>query len=104
MLVDPDECAVDQDIFEIGIVAERLENSLPNALLRPPPEASIRREPLAERFRQIAPWRARSCNPKHGFDKEAVVTSAAAGVTDFTRELRHNPFPLRIAQHQSNQG
>jgi hypothetical protein len=55
MLVDPDECAVDEDIFEIGIVAERLENVLPNALLRPPPEASTRRKPLAERFRQIAP-------------------------------------------------
>lgn len=29
MLVDPDECAIDEDIFEIGIVAERLENPLP---------------------------------------------------------------------------
>ena len=40
MLVDPDECAVDEDIVEIGIAAERLENALPNALLRPRPEAS----------------------------------------------------------------
>jgi len=104
MLVDPDECAVDEDIFEIGIVAERLENVLPNALLRPPPEASIRRKPLAERFRQIAPWRARTRNPKNRFDKKPVVTPGAAGVTNFTRQLRRNPLPLRIAQHQSNQG
>jgi hypothetical protein len=53
MLVDPDECAVDEDIFEIGIAAERLENALPNALLRPPPEASIRRKPLGEPVRAI---------------------------------------------------
>src|SRR5216683_1923011 len=104
MLVDPDECAVDEDIFEIGIVAERLENVLPNALLRPPPEASIRRKPLAERFRQIAPWRARTRNPKNRFDKKPVVTPGAAGVTNFTRQLRRHPIPLRIAQHQSNQG
>jgi hypothetical protein len=83
MLVDPDECAVDEDIFEIGIAAERLENALPNALLRPPPEASIRRKPLAERFRQIAPWRARPRNPKNRFDKKPVVTPGAAGVTNF---------------------
>src|SRR5262245_48883207 len=104
MLVDPHECAVDEDIFEIGIVAEPLEKAFPNTLLRPPPEASIRGEPFAECFRQIAPWRARSRNPKHGLDKEPVVTPAAAGVTDFTRKLRRNPFPLRIAQHPSNQG
>jgi late competence protein required for DNA uptake (superfamily II DNA/RNA helicase) len=58
MLVDPDECAVDEDIFEI----------------------------------------------KNRFDKKPVVTPGAAGVTNFTRQLRRNPLPLRIAQHQSNQG
>jgi hypothetical protein len=57
MLVDPDECAVDEDIFEIGIVAEGFENMLPNTLLGPAPETRIYGEPLAEGFRQIAPWR-----------------------------------------------
>ncbi len=104
MLVDPDECAVDKDIFEIGIVAERPENAFPNALLRPPPEASVRRKPFAERFRQIAPRRARPRNPKNRFDKKSVVTTAAAGVTDFTRQLWGNPLPLRVVQHHSNQG
>ena len=104
MLMDPDECAVDQDILEIGIVAEGFEYPLPDPLLRPAPEAGIRREPLAERFGQISPRRARACNPKNRFNKEPVVTPAAAGVTDFTRELWRNPLPLRIAQHQSNQG
>jgi hypothetical protein len=46
---------------------------------------------------------ARSRNPKNGFDKEPIVTTAATGVTDFTRQLWCNPLPLRVAQHQSNQ-
>ena len=56
MLMDPNERAVDKDIFEIRIVAERLENPLPDALLHPAPEARIDGEPLAEPFRQIAMW------------------------------------------------
>ena len=104
MLVDPDECAIDEDIFEIGIVAESFENPLPNTLLRPAPEARIYREPLAERFRQIAPRRARASNPKNGLDEETVVTPAAARITDFARQLRRDPFPLGVAQGQSNQG
>lgn len=87
-----------------GSSQEYLENALPNALLRPPPEARIRRKPLAERFRQVTPWRARPRNPKNRFDEQPVVTTAAAGITDFTRQFRRNPLPLRIAQHQSNQG
>jgi len=46
MLVDPNERAVDEDIFEIRIVAEGLENTLPDPLLRPAPEARIDGEPL----------------------------------------------------------
>jgi hypothetical protein len=104
MLVDPDERAINEDIFEIGIVAERLENPLPNALLRPAPEACICRKPLAERCRQIAPRRSRPRNPENRFDKEPVVMSAAAGIPGFTRQFRRNPLPLLVVQHQSNQG
>ena len=85
MLVDPDECAIDQDIFEIRIVAERLEDALPDPLLRPAPEARIDGVPLAERFRQIAPRRAGARNPKNGFDKQPVVTPAATGISGFAR-------------------
>ena len=104
MLVDPDECAVDEDIFEIWIVAERLENPLPDPLLCPAPEARIDGEPLGESFRQIAQRRARASNPKNRFDKEPVVTSTAAGVTGLARQLWRDPLPLAVAQYQSNQG
>lgn len=96
--------AVDQDISEIGIVAERLENPLPDPILRPAPEARIDGEPLAERFRQIAPRRAGARNPKKRFDKEPVVTPAAARVAGLARQLWRDPLPLAVTQHQSNQG
>ena len=83
MLVDPDECAVDEDIFEIWIVAEGLESPLPDSLLCPAPEARV--YSLAECLWQIAPRRARARNPKNRFDKEPVVAPAAAGIAGFTR-------------------
>lgn len=87
---DPDEHAIDKDIFEIRILAERLENPLPDSLLRPAREARIDGEPLAERFRQIAPRRTRARNPKNRFDKEPVVAPAAARVTGFARQFRRD--------------
>jgi len=78
---------------EIWIVAEGLENSLPNAVLRPAPEAHLCGESIAERFRQIAPRRAGARNPENGFDKKPVVASAAAGITGVTRQLRGDPLP-----------
>jgi hypothetical protein len=83
MLMDPNKRAVDKDIFEIRIVAERLENPLPDALLRPAPEARIDGEPLAEPFGRSRPRRARARNPKNGFDKEPVVTSTARSFSVF---------------------
>jgi hypothetical protein len=97
MLVDRDERAIDQDIFEISILAERLEGPLPDALLCPALEARIDGEPLAERFRQVAPRRACARNPKNRFDKEPVVAPAAAGVTGFARQFRRDPLPPSFA-------
>jgi hypothetical protein len=43
-------------------------------------------------------------DPKNSFDKEPVVTPAAAAITDFARQLRRDLHPLGVAQRQSNQG
>ncbi len=48
MLMDPDVRRVDEHIFEIGIIRQTLENSLPSALLGPPPEPGVDGEPVAE--------------------------------------------------------
>ena len=53
--MDPDVRRVDEDVFEIGIVRQGLENPLPDAFLRPAPEARVDAVPFAERARQIAP-------------------------------------------------
>ena len=104
MLMDPDVCRVDEDVFEIGIIRQSLENSLPDALLRPTPEAGVDGEPLAEFPRQITPGRAGARNPQHRFDKHSIVTRGGAGITRLARQLWRNPFPLLLAQNRANQG
>src|SRR4029077_15998521 len=63
MLMDPDVRRIDEDIFEIGIIRQTLENSLPSTLLCPPPEPGVDGEPVAELRRQITPGCTSSCNP-----------------------------------------
>jgi hypothetical protein len=70
MLVDPDEWAVDQDIFEIGIVAECLENPLPDPLLRPPPETRISVNHLPN-----ASGRSRHGEPVRAIQRTASIKS-----------------------------
>ena len=55
--VNLDDRPVDERVFEIGIFRQRRENSLEHALDRPSAEALPHRGPLAERIREIAPWR-----------------------------------------------
>jgi hypothetical protein len=78
MLVDPDERAIDEDIFEIEIVAERFENALPDAFLRPAPEARINGEPLAERFRRITPA-SRYAQSNEGLDNRRLSRALPPG-------------------------
>lgn len=101
MLVDPDECAVDEDIFEIGIIAEGLENALPDSLLRPSPEARIDPEPLAKvSDRSRANLRAiqRTASINNRLSRPLLPGSPTLP------DSSGNQFPLRVAQRQSNQG
>jgi hypothetical protein len=59
MLVDPDERAIDEDIFEIRIVAERLEDPFPGPLLRQKRVYTVNHLPNASgRSRHCEPVRA----------------------------------------------
>lgn len=104
MLMDPDVCRVDEDVFEIGIIGQVLENPVPDALLRPAPEAGVDGEPFAEFLRQITPGCAGPRNPQNRLDKPAIVVRGGAGITKLARQLWRNPFPLLIAQDRANQG
>ena len=106
MLMDPNERAVDKDIFEIRIVAERLENPLPDALLHPAPEARIDGEPLAEPFRQIAPRRARARNPKNASTKSRLSRPLLPGsptLPDSSGAIRSHWASLNINRIKASQ-
>ena len=104
MLVDPDECAVDQDIFKIGILAEGFEDPLPDPLLRPAPEARVDAVPFAELARQITPGRTGSCDPQDRFNEQPIVRCSGAGITNLARQFWRNSFPLLLVQDRANQG
>jgi hypothetical protein len=53
----PDDRAVDLNVFEIRALGQPLEETLPYALLGPPPEASIGALPIAKLIGNAAPRR-----------------------------------------------
>ena len=94
MLMDPDQRRVDEDIFEVWILRQALENPLPHALLRPPPEARVYGVPFAKFVRQIAPRRTCARHPQHPFHKQTIVVSAASWITNLTRQFWCDPFKV----------
>jgi hypothetical protein len=96
MLVDPDERAVDEDVFEIRIVAEGLENALPDTLLRPAPEARIDGEPLCRTLPEDLAT-ASPRNPKNGFDKEPrPLLPGSPALPDSSGAIRSHWVSLNI--------
>ena len=69
MLMGAHDGAVDEDLFEVGIIAQRLEKILPNTATAPPIEALIHGVPTAKLFRQHSPMRPRPGQPKDRFHK-----------------------------------
>ena len=102
--MDPDQRRIDEDVFEIWVRRQVLENPLPHALFRPPPEARVDGVPFAKRVRQIAPRRTRPSHPQHSFYEQTIVVSVASWITDLPWQLRCDPFPLGVAQYRANQG
>src|SRR4051795_7585489 len=70
--VDFDDGGVDHGVFQVGIVRDGLEQTLPDVRLHPVAKAGEDAVPVPERGRQIAPGTAGADNPQHGFDKQAV--------------------------------
>ena len=55
MLMGADDGGVDHHVFLVVICRQHLENVLENTAFAPSPEAPVRRLPIAEPFRKIAP-------------------------------------------------
>ena len=101
--MDPDDRAVDHDVFEVGVLGQPIEKTLPCALPGPSPEARVNAVPLAELVGQVAPRRSGTRDPQNRFDKKPIVLSAPTRVTDLARQIRGDPCPLFIAQDFPNQ-
>jgi hypothetical protein len=64
---------VDDQVFEVWIFDQRVENTLPIALLGPPAKALEHAVLLAELFRKVAPRCPCASQPEHGINKPAIV-------------------------------
>jgi hypothetical protein len=78
--VNFDDCRIDHGELHVWIIGYGVKNLSENAGLHPIAIALEHGIPVAERRRQISPWATRARDPKHGFEKQTVVTPRAAGV------------------------
>jgi hypothetical protein len=103
MLMRPPDGRVDDQVFEVRIIGQGLEKTLPNPGPRPAPEAPVDTVPRAEVSGQIAPRRAGARDPQDGIDKQPRVCARATGIALLAGNQRRNPRPLRVAQQPPNQ-
>jgi hypothetical protein len=104
MLVNPDDGAIYDRVFEIRIGGQALENLLEDAALGPAAKAAEHGVPASEQRGQVAPRRACPHNPENRFEEQAVVRRGSPGIAGFTWQKRANPLPLRVAQQHPVQG
>src|SRR3979409_1432800 len=99
--MDLDDGGVDHGVFHVWRVRAGLEKLSENVRFNPvavPLENSV---PVAKERRKIAPRTSRPHDPKHRFDKPAVVASAAPGVRRLTQAMRLHLRPLGVCQYES---
>ena len=103
MLVGAHDRGVNDQVFEIGTFYQRVEHAFPNALLGPPAEALENAVPIAECWRQIAPWRTRARDPEHRIDEQTIVLAMSSLIALFPRNKVLDPSPLLVRQFSPNQ-
>ena len=74
VLVHPDDGAINDDVFEVGIRRQGFEKLIEHAASDPPTESLKHRVPLPEILGKVAPGRSNPNNPENRFDKKAVVS------------------------------
>ena len=99
MLMGSDDGGVDHRVFVVRIVSQRLEKTLPYAVLRPPREPRVNGLPVAEPLGQIAPRRTRPKFPNHRLNEKSIAQFAiASDMSRTTRQQMFNPRKLVVAQ------
>jgi hypothetical protein len=79
MLVGADDRRVQEQGFQVGIAAEGLHDTEPNARIGPAVEPLEDRVPETETFGQVAPARPGPSDPEHGIAKEPIIPGRGAG-------------------------
>lgn len=87
-----------QDVFEVGVLAQRFEKTLPNAGNRPAPEPGMDRAPIAKLGRQIPPRRSAPRQPQDRIQEQPVVGAGPATIPFLARNQRFNDRPLPVCQ------
>src|SRR6266852_1886424 len=103
MLVCAHDGGVDDQVFKVWILDQRVENALPHALLGPSAKALEHAVPVAELSWQVAPRCAGTSQPEHGIDEQAVVLARSPFVAFFTRNKPLDAPPLRVRKFSPNQ-
>lgn len=87
-------------IFEVGVIAQRVEKTLENARLGPSSKTPKLAVPVAKARRQIAPGRSSSNAPKHCSKKEPVVLRRYTTIAGFPRQMRLKPVSQHFRHHK----
>src|SRR5258708_17078667 len=99
--MDLDDGGVDHGVFHVWRVRAGLEKLGENVRFNPvtvPLENSV---PVTENRRKITPRASRPHDPKHRFDKAAVVTSPTPQSPRLSRSIALSPLPLRAFAPQT---
>ena len=92
---------VDEYLFEIRILSQFGEDTMPHAAPRPSRKALIDAVPEAQFRGQIAPGTAGTGQPQHRFDEQAIVGRGAARISGLARQQSRYSLKLTIAQPQT---
>lgn len=98
----PHDSGVEEGAGFIDLDGQLLEDSFPDAALRPPVEPVVHGLPRPEPVGQIPPGNTGPDTPDDGID-EISVTSLGARPGSYGEDSL-NAFPLRIAQFMSAHG
>jgi len=92
----PHDGGVDDQVFEVRIFNQRIEKTLPNALLCPSAEALEHAVPVAKLLGQIAPWCSGANQPKHSVHEQSIILAVPPSITFLTRNKQLDAPPLLI--------
>jgi len=104
LLMDPDDGAVGDHVCKVRITAQHSEYPVEHTPQRPPAEPLEDRIPIPEVQRQIPPWRANPRDPRHRFQKQAVVLPGSPRIAGLAWDKSGDLVPLRVAERESIHG